>query len=329
MAEVRSEGRGVARIDQDVTRSLSVSTSAGGLAFNSMGEVMEFGKLMAVSNIAVRKHLRNNPGACVAVCMQAVEWRMSPYAVANKSYLVNDQIAYESQLINAVVLQRAPIRGRIKVEYQGEGDKRTCRVWAVLRDEDDEIVEYVSPPFSKITPKNSPLWKSDPDQQLYYYSVRSLARRHFPDVILGVYSEDELPARQPPQRARPAEAPLGIASKLDRLAAKDAGPVIDQDPHNPETGEIIDNDSGQSEQNGDTQAIEEEARRALDNLDHRPDGIDMTSAPEVAAYADGIGAFHEGSGRDEIPDRFEQWGDSAAEAWRAGYDYAAAELGGE
>ena len=43
-------------------------------------------------------------------------------------------------------------------------------------------VDYESPEIGKIPTKNSPLWKSDPAQQLFYFAARSLARRHFPDV---------------------------------------------------------------------------------------------------------------------------------------------------
>ncbi len=43
-----------------------------------------------------------------------------------------DQIAFESQLVQAVILRRAPIRGRIKFEFTGIGEKRVCRAWARL-----------------------------------------------------------------------------------------------------------------------------------------------------------------------------------------------------
>ena len=174
--------------------------------------------MMAISSVAVPKHLRGNPGACLAVVIQAIEWRLSPYAVANKSYSVNDRLAFESQLIQAVILQRAPIKGRLKVHYRGEGAARVCHVSAELKD--GELVDYTSPPFGDITPKNSPLWKTDPDQQHYYYSARALCRRHFPDVLLGIYARDELEdsPRIGPDRARDVTPPKTIREKLDALA---------------------------------------------------------------------------------------------------------------
>src|SRR4051794_3603960 len=164
-----SERRIAERIDSGAASSLAVSDAAGGLAFVSMAQVMEFAKMMSVGGIAIPKHLRGNPGSCMAVTLQAVEWRMSPYAVANKSYSVNDRLAYESQLVQAVILQRAPIKGRFKVEYTGQAEKRVCKVSATLDDGSSGTVEYTSPEFGKIQPKNSPLWKTDPDQQQSYY----------------------------------------------------------------------------------------------------------------------------------------------------------------
>jgi hypothetical protein len=189
-------------IDRNVAGSITTSTAAGGMSFASMVEVMEFAKVMSIGGVAVPNFLRNNPGACLAVCIQAIEWRMSPFAVANKSYSVNDRLAYESQLVHAVVEQRAPLVGRLRHSFAGEGGKRTCTVWATLKGE-SEPCSYTSPEFDKITPKNSPLWKTKPDLQLYYNASRDWARMYVPDVILGVYSEDEMPQREataPPRR---------------------------------------------------------------------------------------------------------------------------------
>ena len=216
LALTDAEARIAERIKPDAARQLAISDTAGGVAFADMGQVMEFAKYMAVGNISVPQHLRGNPGACLAVCVQAIEWRMSPFAVANKSYSVNNRLAFESQLIQAVILQRAPIKGRFRVEYHGEGSRRRCKVTAVLADGTGEV-DYETPEFDKIQPKNSPLWKTDPDQQQFYYAGRALCRRHFPDVLLGVYDRDELPA-EPIQPGPRGGTTSRLADKLDAIA---------------------------------------------------------------------------------------------------------------
>jgi RecT family protein len=215
------EKRIAEKVDSDVTSHLAVSNRIGGVGFANMEEVMNFAKLMAISQIGIRKHLRGNVGACLAVCIQSLEWGMSPFAVANKSYNVNDQLSYEAQLVHAVILRRAPIKGRPKVEWKTEGGKKICRVWCELRDEPGEIVDYESPEFDKIQPKNSPLWKNDPDQQQWYFSVRAWCRRHFPDVLLGVYTPDELPDEPLPPQVQPTiTRSSSLDSRLDALAGQ-------------------------------------------------------------------------------------------------------------
>lgn len=178
------------RIDKTATGGLAIS-SGGNLDFANLNDIMEVAKVVAISQAAIPKHLRDNVGACLAICIQASEWKLSPFAVANKSYVVNDRIAFEAQLVAAVILKRAPISGRIKYEFTGEGERRRCKTSATLT-EDGSMVEYESPEIGKIPVKNSPLWKNDPDQQLGYFSVRAMCRRHFPDVLLGVYTPEEM-----------------------------------------------------------------------------------------------------------------------------------------
>jgi hypothetical protein len=201
------------RIDRVAASTLEVSDALGGLRFQNMVEVMEFAKCMAIAETAVPKHLRGNPGMCLAVCIQALEWRFSPFAVANKSYVVNDRIGYESQLVHAVIEQRAPIIGRLMHRFDGEGEDRRCIVTAKLR-ETGETLEYISPVFSKIQPKNSPLWKTKPDLQLYYNTSRDFCRAYFPDVLLGVYSAEELRDHVGPDNAKDVNDRPSVGQRL-------------------------------------------------------------------------------------------------------------------
>jgi hypothetical protein len=233
------------RITPQTSAQLTVGST--GLAIKNMDELLSFARIMAIGGVSIPKHLRGNPGACISICLQAIEWQMSPFAVANKSYSVNDRLAYEAQLIHAVLIKRAPIRGRPSFIYGGEGPTRVCRVAVKLADE-DQTVDYTTPQFRDIPIKNSPLWKNDPDQQLGYYAVRALARRHFPDIILGVLEREEMkygaiegelaqddkPDQPPPVRAGRQSTEQRLAD-LGRDSQTQEDDTVDQ-----ETGEIID-----------------------------------------------------------------------------------------
>lgn len=157
----------------------------------SFGEVVQFAQMMCKAQVAIPKHLRDNPGACMSVIQRSLAWQMDPWAVATKTYAVNDILAYEAQLVAAVVMKWAPIKEKvINPTYSGEGQQRKVSFKLHHRETGEEI-SYESPPVSQITVKNSPLWKGEPDQQLFYYGIRSMARRHFPGLLLGVYDRDE------------------------------------------------------------------------------------------------------------------------------------------
>jgi len=214
VAAMTMEERIEAKIDRAEAGAIAISDRIGGIAFENMSELMEFAKMMAVSKLAIPQHLRNEPGQCLAVCVQALEWRMSPFAVANKSYAVNGRIAYESQLIHAVVEARAPLKKRLRCDYEGEGANLVCVVTGVFKNDPDPVV-YRSPKISEIKVKNSPLWSSDPPQQLWHYSVRAFARRYCPDVLLGIYTEDELEAaQQGPTYAKDITPKPDVATRL-------------------------------------------------------------------------------------------------------------------
>jgi 3-hydroxymyristoyl/3-hydroxydecanoyl-(acyl carrier protein) dehydratase len=57
---------------------------------------------MADSKATVPAHLAGKPADCLAVTMQA-QWGMNPFAVAQKTHVVNGTLGYEAQLVNAVV----------------------------------------------------------------------------------------------------------------------------------------------------------------------------------------------------------------------------------
>lgn len=273
MNETTIEERIAARTDLTVAGGTAVSASVGGLAFKDMGQVLEFSKLMAVSKQAVPKHLRGEAGACMAITLQALNWRMDPFAVANKSYMVNDRIAYEAQLIHAVVEQRAPIKGRIKGIVEGEGNTRKWRLSVTTSDGDP--VDYEGPEIGKITTKNSPLWKADPDQQLWYYSVRAMCRRHFPDVILGVYEKEEIEQAEGMRDITPKEGGFSALAKRAREpepAATATESAVD--------GEVVP-DATEDAETVDTAPTDDVFRTLAEN-----------GAPGSAAFDEGVDAFN-------------------------------------
>lgn len=204
----------------------------------SVGELVEVAKLMASAGPMVGKAVRDKPGACLAIILQAGRCGMDPFALSLKTYLVNDQIAYEAQAVAAMIYNSPVLESRLDYEFEGSGDNLVCTVRGRIKGESKDRT-YTSPRKGDIKTQNSPLWKADPEQQLGYYSARAWARRHVPDVIMGVYTREEREAMPPeqggfvnvtPERSDP------VARLTANLAAgrKEAAPEQSADAPEPE-----------------------------------------------------------------------------------------------
>lgn len=211
-------------IDQNETQLQVVeSDKASSLALitndENMQRVTQMAKMMAGSKVTVPKHLQGSEGDCMAVILQAMNWGMNPFAVAQKTHLVNGILGYEAQLVNAVIQSTAAISGAFKYEYRGDGSNLECRVGAIIRGE-SEITwgEWIK--NGDVTTRNSPLWKTNPKQQLGYLQVKNWARLYCPGAILGVYTPEELQEKEINPRTR------GGAATAE--AAQQKGVVIDQ-----------------------------------------------------------------------------------------------------
>lgn len=190
-----------------MSTELQVSTTDLVLSTDKLNNMMAVANIMATGISTVPKHLQKNAGDCLAVVMQALQWGMNPFAVAQKTHLVNGVLGYEAQLVNAVAQSTGAIQGRFHYEYQGDGEAVACRVGAVLAGETDLTWgEWLN--ARQVTTKNSPLWKTNPKQQMGYLQVKNWSRTYCPAAILGVYTPDELETITE-KDVTPPNAPIG------------------------------------------------------------------------------------------------------------------------
>lgn len=203
---------------------MNTSASALMLSGDSMEKMMRIAEFMASAKSTIPMHLRN-PGDCLAVVMQATQWNMNPFAVAQKTHLVNGTLGYEAQLVAAVVNNSGLVADRFQFEWFGAWEKiigkfkevesrsKTgddgkpkkfivpdwnandekglgVRVWATIKGESEpRVLELL---MTQARTRNSTLWTEDPKQQIAYLAQKRWARLYAPDVILGVYTPDEL-----------------------------------------------------------------------------------------------------------------------------------------
>lgn len=210
-----------------------------------MDSMVRLAEIMASGKATIPNEFRNSPGDCLAVVMQAVQWRMSPFAVAQKTFFVSGKIGYEGQLVHAAVTSSGILTGDdFDYEYYGpwekvigkfeikKGEKGEYRVpaWHLA----DEIglglrisatmratgkVKVLDLMLAQARTRNSTLWADDPKQQLGYLAVRKWARQYAPGIILGVYTPDELDQDyREPRDITPAPAQAAsVSHTIDQL----------------------------------------------------------------------------------------------------------------
>lgn len=211
------------------------------LQADNLNAMIRVSELMAGSGQAVPRHLRKNAGACFAVTSQAMRWNMDPFALAQKTYTTDDTspLAYEGQAIIAALNNSPLLTKRLQFEWGGPWEKIIGRfVWkestkkaddngkpkkylAKAWDDNEEQGLYCTVTATLVGEReprvlqlflmqarvrNSPLWVEDPRQQLAYLAGRRWGRLYAPDVIMGVYTPDEL--------SEPGEKFMGMAEEV-------------------------------------------------------------------------------------------------------------------
>ncbi len=204
---------------------------SGGTPFlmdNPIFDADQFATMMQVADIMskaklVPEHLQGKPADCLLVVEQARRWNMSPFAVAQETYLVKQKLLFGGKLVTAVINTRAPVKHSLRFSYSGEGDKCEVTVSATLRGEDEPREYSITIGEAKAVAGTSSLWKTDPKQQAAYFAARFWARRHCPEVILGVWGEDEIDAAPVMRDVTPTPADIRRAAPppADLLALVD------------------------------------------------------------------------------------------------------------
>ena len=213
---------------------LAPSTTSASLILSgdAMERIFKFAEMMAKGTATVPRHLQGNSSDCLAVVMQATQWGMNPFAVAQKTHVSQGgALGYEAQLISAVITANAPVTGQPEYEYIGDWNKVLGKVEERKSDKGGKyyVATYTkadeaglgvicrmtlkgeSGPremtvmMSQCFPRFSTQWATDPKQQISYVAIRKWSRLYAPGVILGVYEPEELEAAAPPRQMGPVE----------------------------------------------------------------------------------------------------------------------------
>lgn len=152
----------------------------------------------AIANSAFcPKHLTwaTDPAKTVANCMrvvdQAIRWGISPFAAADESYVANGKLCFQGKLVAAIVNTRAGLVGKLLPVYSGVGADR--RVTIVGQFKDETAPRTIDCTLRQSVTSNE-MWSKDPDQKLWYTGAVKWARRHCPQLLLGISTTEDMEA---------------------------------------------------------------------------------------------------------------------------------------
>jgi hypothetical protein len=232
MSEEETQGTELTTVEPPFSTALASQQSRAVFLPANLAQAMQLAEYMA-SGIGVRQWMRGNPSACLALIQISMRWGMDPYIVSNKAYYANDTLSFESQLVNAVINTSGALIGRLKVEFSGERHWRgkvketlNCRVSGRLAADPDQVFVHEQA-LQTIKIRNSPLWKVNPKQQLQYHATRAWARLYMPEVLLGIYTPDEIAdgvAQRLEDQSTPRDRNAGARSAVIPAAARSQGP---------------------------------------------------------------------------------------------------------
>ena len=233
------------RIDRAMAAGTEVSMSLGGVQIKDLGQLLEIAKMMSISGVAVPYHLRGNPGSCLAVAMRALRSGFDPFMLAEHSYTMAknqktddgrwekvETLAFDSFVIRAIIEAHANLTGPLRYSFDGEGDDLTCTVTAFPKGEKEPLT-HKSEPLGRMKAargrndkgdiKGSPLWDTNPRQQLGYATGRDFCRRYFPQVLMGYYDRDEMDENVVPVREIEPVKTSGLRERLSKPKGEQRG----------------------------------------------------------------------------------------------------------
>lgn len=171
----------------------------GNNIFSGWQEFQAAGKMAAAlsKSTIVPKDYQNNPGNCLIAIEMANRLGTSPMMVMQNLYVVNGRPAWSSQYIVAMI--NASRRYKTELQYDLVRDKNgkvvSCRAYAYdyngHKVEGPEITMQMANDEGWTT-KNGSKWKTMPEVMIRYRAASFFGRLNCPDMIMGIYSSDEV-----------------------------------------------------------------------------------------------------------------------------------------
>ncbi|RXI58096.1 hypothetical protein [Clostridium tetani] len=177
----------------------SISTMGVFTSIEKFEESIRMAKALAASTL-VPKEYQNNISNCMIAIDTAQRLRISPFATMQNLYIVNGRPSWSSQFIISAINKCDRFSEPLKFSIAGEGDKLECFAYTKDHNGNELKGPTISMKMAKEEGwlgKNGSKWKTMPQVMIQYRAASFFGRLHCPDILMGVYTDDENIERDP------------------------------------------------------------------------------------------------------------------------------------
>lgn len=186
---------------------------------------------LAASTV-IPKEFQGNPSNTLIAIEMASRMGTSPMQVMQNLYIVNGRPSWSSQYIIGVINASKKYKHELKFELTGKGDQMECYAWTTDKTGEKIIGPTISMQMAKDEgwiQKNGSKWKTMPEVMLRYRAASFFGRLYCSDMIMGIYSSEEVvefvEIQDYETGAEAAEAAIAKNANVEVIDASDMTPA--------------------------------------------------------------------------------------------------------
>jgi len=170
--------------------------SANWMDVKRFEHIQRVAKIFAESQLVPQQY-RGKMADCIIGVQMAMRLQVDPFMFLQNTYVVHGRPGMEAKLAIALVNTRGPFEGPIDWRFEGEPktDAWTCTAYAQHKVTGRPVEEELSWETVKAEgwlAKDGSKWRTMPVRMFKYRTAMNLARSYCPEVLMGMYSADEL-----------------------------------------------------------------------------------------------------------------------------------------
>ena len=203
------------------------------LAPTTMGEAIEFSKMLASSTMVPQQY-RNKPQDILVAVQWGYELNLQPMQSLQNIAVINGKPSIFGDAALALVKNDPRCLG-VREWTEGEGDDRTA--WCEVKRQIQGEVEKTCKGFSVADAKRARLWGKQgpwtqyPERMLMFRARGFALRDSFPDALKGMITQEEASDYPEPKDVTPKQNPLDA---IEAAPAAVEAPVVEDVPPAPE-----------------------------------------------------------------------------------------------